>query len=607
MLEAELRLRPPAALAEEVEPLQLAQRALDRPVPPGDGLEQRQPELPPQHRRRHERLVGARGEAVDAGEDDLLDGRWDLDVDRVVESPDLRLADERADVDEGPDDLLEEERVALGRLEDAALHLRGQGGPADEGAQELPSGVARERVERDLAGAVGKLACGRLLDPPGVMVALGAAGQHEEQGRHLRVDEEPLKELERGGVGPVQVLEGDRDGSVLGQAHDQGPEHLERPVLQRLRRKLLESVVRVGLERQAEHRAEVGVDLEDAVAEQPRDAPAKRHAHPELRLVRQDAEPGPKEIPERPVRHRLAVGDAPALDPQGPAVRRAGALHELAELGQQPALADPRLARHEQDPARARERRVDRRPRLGQLALATDESRLRRAGRAGAARPGANALEPVRGDGLGPALERELHRLAPVEQERDPAAGVRADEDGPGIRRGLQPGREVHGVPERPVLDAAAGADGPHDDGAGGDPHPDAEALDAEGLLDVPGVGDDLLGRLQGGAGGALGVVLVGLRSPEQGQDPVAGEILDRSPEGLDGADHAGDGVVHDELEVLGIEALGQRGRPDEVGEHRRHHLALLAHRRRLPLAHRAILPATAANGQRRRMWPHEP
>ena len=58
---------------------------------------------------------------------------------------------ERPGVDERPDELLEEERVALGGLEDPALHVGGQRAVADERVQQLAAGVARQRLERDLA------------------------------------------------------------------------------------------------------------------------------------------------------------------------------------------------------------------------------------------------------------------------------------------------------------------------------------------------------------------------------------------------------------------------------------------------------------------------
>ena len=217
MLEPELGLGPPPALADQVEPLELEQRALHVALAARDRLEQRQAELPPQHGRRHQRVVRVGLQAVDPGEDDLLDGRRDLDLDRVVEPPPLALAHERPRVHERPHELLEEERVPLGRLEDPPLHLVRQGPGPDERVEQFAVGVARERLERDLAGPVRELARRALLHAPGRVVAFGSGGQDEQQRGRLGVLQQAFEQLERGRVGPVEVLEDDEDRPVLRQ------------------------------------------------------------------------------------------------------------------------------------------------------------------------------------------------------------------------------------------------------------------------------------------------------------------------------------------------------------------------------------------------------
>src|SRR4051794_13977950 len=137
VLEAELRLRPTAAFSEEVEPLELHER-VPRASVADHRVEQRETELPPEHGSGRERVVRRRVEAVDAREDHLLDRRRDLHLDRVVEAPALLAVHERAGVDEGADELLQEERVALRRLDDAALHLLRERSLADERVEELP-------------------------------------------------------------------------------------------------------------------------------------------------------------------------------------------------------------------------------------------------------------------------------------------------------------------------------------------------------------------------------------------------------------------------------------------------------------------------------------
>jgi hypothetical protein len=111
--------------------------------------------------------------------------------------------------------------------------------------------------------------------------------------------------------------------------------------------------------------------------------------------------------------------------------------------------------------------------------------------------------------------------------------------------------------PVRPVLDAAAAADGPEHDQAG----LDADA-NHQRVLGCSQVGDDA----QAGADGALSVVLVRDRCAEQREDPVAGQVLDGPAERLDGLDHAPNGAAQDLARVLGVEAFGEVRRADDVG-----------------------------------------
>src|SRR5205823_10202464 len=139
-------------------------------------------------------------------------------------------------------------------------------------------------------------------------------------------------QLHRGRVRPVQVLDRDENRAVVGEPAQQGLDHLERSILQRLGRELDEPGRRILLEREAEQRAEVGVDLAAALAEEPLDFAAQRDANAELRLVAAGAEPLPQQVSERPVGKRLAVGDAAALEPEWirALARRA---RELPQLG----------------------------------------------------------------------------------------------------------------------------------------------------------------------------------------------------------------------------------------------------------------------------------
>jgi hypothetical protein len=80
----------------------------------------------------------------------------------------------------------------------------------------------------------------------------------------------------------------------------------------------------------------------------------------------------------------------------------------------------------------------------------------------------------------------------------------------------------------------------------------------AERALDLARVPRDLVDHPERGAHGAFGVVLVGRRRAEQREHAVAGQVLDGAAERLHRTDHARDGVVDDQLGVLGTQAFGR-------------------------------------------------
>ena len=71
----------------------------------------------------------------------------------------------------------------------------------------------------------------------------------------------------------------------------------------------------------------------------------------------------------------------------------------------------------------------------------------------------------------------------------------------------------------------------------------------------------------QRGAHGPLGVVLVGDRRAEQGDDGVAEQLVDAAAEQLDVGHEALEARLHQALHPLGVEVLGERRVADEVGE----------------------------------------
>ena len=113
-----------------------------------------------------------------------------------------------------------------------------------------------------------KLTSGELLHLPGGVVPLGAHRDDQEDRGLLGQREQSLRELDRRRIGPVQVVDGHHHGTVFSQAGDQGAHHLERPVLEGFGRKLCQAGRGVGLQRDAEHCSEIGIELECALREQ---------------------------------------------------------------------------------------------------------------------------------------------------------------------------------------------------------------------------------------------------------------------------------------------------------------------------------------------------
>ena len=404
------------------------------------------------------------------------------------------------------------------------------------------------------------------------MIGIGALRHDEEDGRLLGQPEQALEQEQRGRVDPVDVLDGDDHRPLGGEQLQELLDDLERPVLERLRRELGEPRAGVGLERQTEDAPEVGIQLARALARQTIDGAPEEQPRAQLRIVHGQAQPVAQQLAKRPVRHRLAVRDAAPFQPQRRPFPR-GRIGDPAQLREQPALADPGLAPDQQDAARSARHELDRRPGPRDLCRPPDEQRVvvrpRRSDR---------AEHLVRQDGIGLAFQLQAARLAEAEQPLHQPDGLGAREHRSRWRLPLQTGSDVHGVADGAVLDATAGAHGADDHGAGVDADAGTEARDAEALLDLARVGSQLVGELKRRAKRALGVVFVGGRRTEQGEHPVAREVLHRPAEPLDGVHHPRDRVADQEADLLGVEPLAERRRSDEVGGERGDHPPLFTH-----------------------------
>ena len=276
--EAVLGLGPAARLPDELEPLELVQRVLRRGSE--HAFEERQPERPAKGRGRGEDVVARRREAVDPREQELFDRRRDLHRDVVVEAVTARLADERARLEERADELLEVEGIPLGLAEHAGGDVVGERLGPHERVEQRGLRVARQGLEHEFAGQVRILAQRQLAQAPGCVVALVPLGDHEQDRSLLGEAEELLAQLHRGRVGPMQVLERHHDRPVGGKAAQNGRDDLEGLVLERLRGELGQLRRGVRLERQAEERAQVRVDLVAALREESVDVTPQRDPQP---------------------------------------------------------------------------------------------------------------------------------------------------------------------------------------------------------------------------------------------------------------------------------------------------------------------------------------
>ena len=208
MLEPELRLRPAPALANQVEPLELAQRLAQLLFAAGDAREQREPEAPAEHRGGRQRARGAGAEAVDAGEDHLLDASR-----ARRSSPRGRTARHRSSRCRAPASA--SDRTSSSRkngLPSACPRSRGlelgrQRALPDQRVQQLALRVTGERLELELPRPVREPPRRELTQAPRRVVGIGPLRDHEQHRRVLGDREQLLGQLQRRRVGPVHVLE----------------------------------------------------------------------------------------------------------------------------------------------------------------------------------------------------------------------------------------------------------------------------------------------------------------------------------------------------------------------------------------------------------------
>ena len=235
------------------------------------------------------------------------------------------------------------------------------------------------------------------------------------------------------------------------------------------------------------------------------------------------------------------------------------------ELANEPGLAHSRVA-HDRDEVRLllRDGATVGRLKQVELGLPADEDRFTSPDPAGP-HEGDRAPEPAASNAAGLSLRLDLPGLLELERSANGCDRPVADQDLSGLRRLLEPRRNIDGIAGQ---EGAADPRGPDHDFARVHADADGQAV-AEQLLHTPA-------HREGGVEGALGVVLLRRRSAERGEHRVARELLDRTAGRRNLSLHRVVEAVHQRSDALGILLGGERGRADDVCEEHRDELALL-------------------------------
>ena len=235
----------------------------------------------------------------------------------------------------------------------------------------------------------------------------------------------------------------------------------------------------------------------------------------------------------------------------------------VEHLVDEAALADAVLADdRDDDGVLALDRLLDRHLGDGQLAGPADHRDLGAVAAAHTGRRGGGDGQPRLDRALAAAGDELAGRLV-VDGVRGERVRRLADDHAPGRGHRLQPRGGVDDVAHRRVLGAGERAD-EHLAGVDADAHADVDGAARPGLGHRAG---DRLLHPQPGPHGAFGVVLVRHRGAEQGEDPVAEQLVDPAAVLGDVVDEAGEAAIDQALGLLGVHVLGERGEPDEVGE----------------------------------------
>ncbi len=446
------------------------------------------------------------------------------------------------------------ERDAVALDQDVLQDLGGQGLAARVLRHDAGAVVALERAQLHRQ-RVRQLGPGRLEFGPG-------GGQHHDTRGHDALGQ-PLQQAQRGGVGPVQVLEQDQQRALARQRDEDRQQRAQGQFALAFR---AVAAGRVAARRgHRQQRGEIRHRRGQFVGRQPGHQQPRQLVQALIGGVVFGKAGAMADLADHRVQRGILELLGTEVAQQQERLCASGLAHGLGQAGfAQPGVAAQRdhapLAGTGQPPAIHQCGKLDLAADhggQGQLAAVTQRSRF----------IGAFAAHAPDRYRLGKTLEHLRPQVLAVEAAAEQPVRAGGDDHLAGQRQRLQPCGQVGRAADHGFLARRALADDVTDHhGAGGDAHAHAQPHAAGQGLQRRHFG----GQFEAGPHGAPGVVLVRPRVAEQGEDAVAHVAVHEALMACDDAAGAVlEGAQHG-AQFLGVERIRQARRVGEVAEHDR-------------------------------------
>jgi hypothetical protein len=504
---------------------------------------------PPPDRRRSLRDLPHRRQTIEARHQRILHrGRDRQGRDRSGELVAVAGETQEAGFEDRLGQLFDEQRHAVGLLEDLVEDLPGQQLVAADPFDQSRALAPVEPVEPQL---------GDVLPPDPRRGELGPKAQEHHRRQRPHPLDQQIEQLERRGIGPMQVFVELEHGAGAGQIFQLIEQNLQRALSVTLRRQVQWrkappggycqqiSDQRHGFVRSLGHLAKQVLELGQS----------------RLRAVLGDQACRPLQVRDHGM--ESTVGMMRRAEMAEDEVRLA--CEPFPQRTQQPGFADAGLARKQDHLAIALPGRCPALHQHRELMRAPDQRRdLATTQRLETALGPALALDSEDPDRLGESLQRLWSKVGEIEEAADQRLRVRPDHHRARLRHGLKPRCHVRGYAEHLLLLGGALADelaDHHVPGRDPDPRGECDAV-------IDGDPADRPGQLQTRTHGTLGIVLVRPRIAEIGEHAVTqvpGDVPVPAPDHRNAAVPIG---THQSADVLRIEPARQRGRADEIAEH---------------------------------------